>query len=206
MLRLHPAYFLLVLAVAFAGCDVFDNDEDDLFGEFRADVVVEGQVEGDRLNDDEDEDDRRLRGEAVYTIVQTAHGPELVIGLFVGDLFDSQYDEYQFISFRRKGGLPGVGAYAIDRDPQRAAVTSTYARVLDADEPEESAGPLLYGETGTLAISQVDPVGVITGSFRFDARGVFVENTGRFVEGTANGEVEARYERPELLLGRGLSL
>ena len=205
MLRLHPAHFVLLLAVTFAGCDGLGDDN--LFGEFRADVVVEGQIENDRLNDREDDQtDNRLRGEAVYTVVQTEHGPEFVLGLFVGDLLDSQYDEYQFISFRRKGGIPGIGAYAVDSDPQRDAVSATYARVLNADEVDESAGPILYGQDGTLAISQVDPVGVITGSFRFDARGVYVENTGSFVDGTANGEFEARYERPDLLLGRGLNL
>ena len=129
-----------------------------------------------------------------------------MLGLFVGDLFDSQYDEYQFISFRRKGGLPGVGAYAVEQDPQRFGVAATYASVLEADEPLAANGPILYGTTGTLAITEVDPVGVVSGSFRFDARGVFVQNTGRFVEGVADGVFEARYERPELLLGRGLDL
>lgn len=205
MPRLSPLHLILVLAVALTGCDEL-GDPDNLFGEFRADVLVEGTLENDRLNeDDEEREDTRLRGEAVYTIVQTENGPEFILGLFVGDLFDSQYDEYQFLAFRREGGLPGIGAYSIDNDPQQRSIAATYARVLDADEPLAS-GPILYGTSGTLAITEVDPVGVVSGRFRFDARGVFVEDTGRFIEGTADGKFEARYERPDLLFGRGLDL
>jgi hypothetical protein len=195
----------LALAAALlftAGCDSLD---DDLFGEFTADVTVDGQAEANALNDPDDEDDD-LMGEAVYTVIETAYGPEFVVGLFVGDLFDSQYDEYQFITFRRKGGVPGVGGYAIEEDPERSGVAATYARVLEADEPLEATGPVLNGLDGVLVITEVDPLGVVAGTFRFDARGVLVQETGRFVEGEASGRFEARYERPDLVLGRGLNL
>lgn len=211
MPRFRPAFLALAL-VAFlsAGCDTANDD--DIFGEFRADVTVDGARENAQ-DDDNETEEGRLKGEAVYTVVETEHGQEFVLGLFVGDLFDSQYDEYQFISFRRKGGVPGVGAYAVEEDPQRSGVTASYANVLDADESdlslaedERARGPLLYGVDGTLVITEVDPVGVVSGSFRFDARGIQVQNTSRFVDGTADGEFVARYERPSLLLGRGLNL
>ena len=193
----------LVAAVLFtAGCDSLD---DDLFGEFVADVTVDGQAEANALNDPDDDDDD-VTGEAVYTVVETAYGPEFVIGLFVGDLLDSQYDEYQFITLRRKGGVPGVGAYAIEEDPERTGVAASYARVLDADEPLDARGPVLNATEGVLAITEVDPTGVVSGTFRFDARGVRVEEAGRFVDGDASGRFEARYERPDLVLGRGLNL
>ncbi len=201
-------------ALLFTGCDAIfgEGNDDDLFGEFRADVFVDGDRESAQDEDDET-DAGRLKGEAIYTIIETERGREFVLGLFVGDLFDSQYDEYQFISFRREGGLPGIGGYPITEDPQRFGVTSTYANVLDANESrldrdadERARGPILYGIDGTLVITEVDPIGVVSGRFNFDARGITVERSGDSVFGDANGEFEARYERPELMLGRGLDL
>ncbi|MEL6614897.1 MAG: hypothetical protein AAFQ43_04120 [Bacteroidota bacterium] len=201
MPRLRLAHLFLVSLVALAGCDANEND---LFGEFLADVRVDAQLEGEP--DEDDATAPRLRGEAVYTIIDTPNGPEFVLGLFVGDLFDSQYDEYNFIVFRRPGGVPGVGGYAVVPDPQASGVTATYARVTEADEPLEAEGPVLRGEDGTLAITSVDGIGVITGTFGFDATGVFVQDAGRFVDGDANGRFEARYESPNLFFGRGLDL
>ena len=90
-------------------------------------------------------------------------------------------------------------------------MAATYANVLDADEfdldaDERARGPVLYGTDGTLAITEVDPIGVVSGTFRFDARGIEVGDTGRSVDGVASGEFVARYERPGLVLGRGLNL
>ena len=198
---MRPLSLALALALFTAGCDSADGD---LFGEFTADVTVDGRAERNALNDPDDDDDG-VRGEAVYTVVQTEHGPEFVLGLFVGDLFDSQYDEYQFITFRLKGGVPGVGAYAVQEDPERRAAAATYARVLEADEPLDANGPVLTGNDGVLVITEVDPFS-IAGTFRFDAEGVDVERPGNAVFGEASGQFEAVYERPSLVLGRGLSL
>lgn len=200
MLRLRPAHLLLVALVAFAGCDATD---DDLFGEFLADVRVEAALEGEP--DPDDATAPRLRGEAVYTVMETSRGPEFVLGLFVGDLFDSQYDEYNFIVFRRAGGVPGIGGYAVVPDPEASGVMATYARVTDADEPLEAEGPILRGEAGTLAITSVDGIGVVSGTFNFDATGVQVEDAEE-VDGDAEGVFEARYESPSLFYGRGLDL
>ncbi|MEM6326448.1 MAG: hypothetical protein AAF791_04955 [Bacteroidota bacterium] len=185
------------------GCD---SGSSDLFGEFIADVTVDGVRVTDPDDDpDDDETPEDLTGEAVYTVVQTENGPEFVLGLFVGDLFDSQYDDYQYVLFRLAGGVPSVGAYGVAEDPERTAARALYADVLDGDDPEEATGQILNGTDGVLALSSVDPYSIV-GTFNFDARGVDVQNAQRIVRGRMSGQFEAVYEQPSLVLNRGLDL
>lgn len=208
----------LLAPIFLAGCD---NDRNDLFGEFVAEVTVDG-VQQENPDADEDDEDG-LRGEAIYTIVETERGREFVLGLFVGDLFDSEYDDYNFIRFRLSGGVPAVGAYAIEEDPERSGAMATYAKVKEFDGDEQDAcvgvdapeededrgdlfcGPILNALDGVLTITRVDGYSVL-GSFNFFARGVNVEAPGRIVDGFANGRFEAVYERPSLVFNRGLDL
>lgn len=206
MPRLVPVV-LAILLLPLAACD---SESNDLFGEFIAEVLVDGIPE---QNPDAEAGEDELTGEAVYTIVQTEHGQEFVLGLFVGDLFDSQYDDYQYVLIRLKGGVPEVGAYAIEDDPQYTAARAIYADVQEVDEDEADGngieddleGEILTGTDGVLAISYVDPFSV-RGTFRFDARGIDVQVPSRFVDGLASGRFEAVYEQPSLVLNRGLDL
>lgn len=193
---------VLFLALSLSACD---NERNELFGEFIAEVLVDGTPE---QNPDADPADDELTGEAVYTVVQTEYGREFVVGLFVGDLFDSEHDDYQYVLFRLKGGVPAVGAYAIDDDPEYSAARAIYADVQELDDDDFGDvldGEILTGTDGVLAISYVDDFS-IRGTFRFDARGVDVRDPSGFLDGLANGRFEAVYERPELVLNRGLDL
>ncbi len=180
-----PLLFVLLLAT---GCD----SDGSLLGEFDGRVALTGET-------------RLVTGEAVYTVVETERGPEFVLGLFVGDLFESGYDEYDYLLFRRPGSRPGVGAYAIDADPT-FAVAATIAEVDEADDPLASVGHVLYGTDGTLAVTRVDGYGFVAGSFQFDAEGVSVRAPSRRVAGTASGRFEARYEPPATFQRLGLDL
>ncbi|MEM1054764.1 MAG: hypothetical protein AAGI52_04505 [Bacteroidota bacterium] len=203
---------LLLASLSLAACD---NQRNDLFGEFEANVLVDGVEE--QNPDDEGDDDERdgLEGEAVYTVVQTERGQEFVIGLFVGDLFDSQFDDYQYLLFRLEGDGPSVGAYAIDDDPENSGARAIYADVQEPEDDEDRGegeeeddafiGEILTGTDGVLTISYVDQFS-IRGTFRFDARGLDVRNPERFLDGEASGRFEAVYERPSLVLNRGLEL
>ena len=189
MLRLFFSLSLLsVFALGTAGCD----SEESLLGEFEGRIAVGPET-------------RVVDGEAVYTIVDGPYGPEFVIGLFVGDLYDSDFDEYDYVLFRRPGDRPGVGAYAIDDDPTRA-FGATIARVEEADEPLDAVGAILNGVGGTLALTRIDGYGFITGSFQFDARGVMAAPPNRSVDGNARGTFEARYEPPSVFRRLGLDL
>lgn len=179
---------LAALLLVLPGCD----GEESLLGEFRAEVEVADLA-------------RSVDGEAVYTVVETADGPEFVLGLFVGDLFESDFDEYDYVLFRRPGLVPGVGGYAIDDDPTRA-VAATIAKVDDADEPLESTGAVLHGVDGTLALTNVDAYGFVAGTFRFEAAGVSVQAPSVAVTGRASGTFEARYETPATLRSLGVDL
>ena len=185
---LRPALLAAALLTVTAGCDSGES----LLGEF------EGRVEiADRTDS--------VEGEAVYTVVETARGPEFVLGLFVGDLFDQDFDAYDYVLFRRPGYLPGVGGYTIDDDPA-TAVAATIARVDEADEPLESTGVVLRGLDGTLAVTAVDGYGFVAGTFQFEAAGVRVEAPRRTVTGGASGTFEARYETPATLRRLGVDL
>lgn len=188
MTRLPALAALLLAPLLVAGCDGGES----LLGEFEGQVAVTG-------------DTRLVDGEAVYTVVETEAGPEFVLGLFVGDLYESDFDEYDYLLFRRPGRRPGVGAYAIDDDPT-FAVAATIANVEEADDPLESVGRVLHGTDGTLAVTRVDDYGFVAGSFRFDAEGFLVRNPSLSVDGAASGRFEARYEPPSTFRRLGLDL
>lgn len=185
----RPAAAVAALALLAVGCDA---DDDSLLGAFEGAVEVDGAV-------------RTVDGEAVYTVVDTEAGPAFVLGLFVGDLYESDFDRYDVVLFRRPGARPGVGAYAVDADPTRA-VAATIARVEDADEPREASGSVLQGTAGTLALTRVDGYGFVSGTYRFDAEGVDVEQPSRSVSGAASGRFEARYEPPSTFRRLGVDL
>lgn len=187
MRRLLSLSLLSCLAVA-AGCD----GEESLLGEFVGQTAVEADV-------------RAVEGEAVYTVVETAAGPEFVLGLFVGDLYESDFDEYDYVLFRRPGGRPGVGAYTVDADPDRA-FSATIARVEDADDPLEAEGVALAGTDGTLAVTAVDGYGFVAGSYDFRAEGLRLPPRAGRVDGAARGTFEARYAPPETFRRLGLDL
>ena len=179
--------FVLALLLS-AGCD----SDGSLLGEFVGRTTVDATTE-------------RVEGEAVYTVVDGAYGPEFVLGLFVGDLFESDFDAYDYVLFRRPGGRPGVGAYAVDADPV-TAVAATIARVDDADDPLESAGVVLTGTSGTLAVTRVDDFGFVAGTYRFEAEGLRVDVPGVRATGAASGTFEARYAPPSTFRRLGLDL
>ncbi|PAP78428.1 hypothetical protein BSZ37_19360 [Rubrivirga marina] len=178
----------MIALVALAGCD----SEDSLLGEFVGRVEVDAEA-------------RAVDGEAVYTVVETASGPEFVLGLFVGDLYESDYDAYDYVLFRRPGDRPGVGAYAI-ADEQDRSVAATIAKVDEADDPLESVGAVLRGVDGTLALTRIDSYGFLAGSFEFDADGLTVTSPTRRVGGAAQGTFEARYVPPATFRRLGLDL
>ena len=182
---LAPLAALLLVA---AGCDA----DESLLGEFDGRIDVAGET-------------RLVEGEAVYTVVDGPGGPEFVLGLFVGDLFESGYGEADYVLFRRLGGRPGVGAYAVDDDPT-AAVAATIARVDEAEDALDARGPVLTGRSGQLALTSIDGYGFVVGTFRVDATGFFVEAPGRTVTGGATGRFEARYEPPSTFARIGLGL
>lgn len=191
MARLNTALavVLLGLVLVASGCD---SEDASLLGEFEANVQVEALA-------------RFVDGEAIYTVVDTEAGRTFVLGLFVGDLGDSDFDAYDYVLFRRYGGRPGVGAYAID-DAQDRAVAATVAEVDDADDPREAEGAVLRGTDGTLAITRVDGYGFVSGTFQFDAEGVLVQRPSQTVDGSASGTFEARYEPPSVFRRLGVDL
>ena len=183
MMRLS---LVLLAALSVAGCDSSDS----LLGEFVGTTEIGAQA-------------RSVDGEAIYTVLDGPYGPEFVLGLFVGDLFDSDLEDYDYVLFRRPGDRPGAGAYGIDDDPSRA-FNATIARVQDADEPLEARGAVLNGVDGTLAVTRVDGYGFLVGSYEFVAQGVRVGPRSAFVEGAARGTFEARYEPPSTFRQLGL--
>lgn len=170
--------FLLTALAFVSGCD----SQDSLLGEF---------VGSDQIG----ASSRAVAGEAVYTVVETAYGPEVVLGLFVGDLFESDREAYDYVLFRLPGERPGVGAVAIDDDPGYRTASATLARVDDADDVLDATGVILTGTDGTLAFTSVDSHGFVGGSYSFQAQGVSVWRAGR-VAGSARGQFEARYVPP----------
>ena len=186
---------LIVVCAALSGATLAGCDSDGLgIGDFRADVQLGGATAA-------------VEGEAVYTVVDGPDGPRVVIGLFVGDLFDSQYDGYDFVALRRDGALPGVGAYAVTVEGAgRTAFTGSYARVEDADDPDEARGPVLRATDGTVSVTRVDDFGFLSGTFQFTGTGIRVESPRTRVLGEVSGVFEARYERPETLRRLGVDL
>lgn len=189
------AGLLIVVAAAvsgstLAGCDAAGSG----LGEFTAQTEVSG-------------DSRAVEGEAVYTVVETDHGPRFVVGLFVGDLFDSDVDGYDFVALRRDGARPGVGGYSVTTEGAGArAFTASYARVENADDVDDAVGPVLRATDGVVTVTQVDDFGSVSGTFRFTGDGVRVESPRTRVTGEVSGTFEARYESPALLRSLGVDL
>lgn len=181
----------LVSGATLAGCDAVGGLG---IGDFRGTVQIEA-------------DTRPVTGEAVYTVVESARGPRVVIGLFVGDLFDSDVDGYDFVTLRRDGARPGVGAYSVTAEGAGTrAFTGSYAHVTDADDPDAARGPVLRATDGVLTITQVDDFGFVSGTFRFTGDGIRVESPRTTVGGEVSGTFEARYESPDTLRRLGIDI
>ena len=176
--------------VTLAACD----SQESLLGEFEAQLQTDDAVEA-------------VEGEAVYSVVETAVGPRFVLGLFVGDLIDSDRDDYDFIAFGRDGDVPSIGAYAVTEDPRgRQAVTATYADVEDADDAVEAVGAIVRGTDGTLTITNVTRSGFVVGAFQFQGEGFRVEAPSVGLAASASGRFEARYVTPGRLQSLGVEL
>ena len=187
MLRTLSLLSLLLVT----GCD----SQDSLLGEFQGADRVDGRA-------------RAVDGEAVYTVSETAYGPEIVLGLFVGDLYESDRDEYDYVLLRLPGDRPGVGAVAIDDDPGYRVAQATLARASDADDVLETRATLLTGTDGTLAFSSVDGYGFVAGTYEFRGEGVAILDGGGTsrATGAASGVFEARRVSPSTFRRLGLDL
>ena len=194
-LETAAAGVLIVAAAALSGATLAGCDAAGLgIGDFRGTVQVEA-------------DTRPVEGEAVYTLVETARGPRVVIGLFVGGLFESDYDGYDFVTLRRDGARPGVGAYSVTAEGAGArAFTGSYARVTDADDPDMAQGPVLRATDGVVTVTRVDDFGFVSGTFRFTGDGIRVESPRTTVGGEVSGTFEARYESPDTLRRLGIDI
>ena len=80
-----------------------------------------------------------------------------------------------------------------------------YALAFVNPSVEDFCGPILNALDGVLTITRVDGYSVL-GSFNFFAQGISVEAPRRVISGDASGRFEAVYERPSLVVGRGLDL
>lgn len=193
-LETAAAGVLIVFAGALSGAVLAGCDSDGLGpGDFEGTVQINGATE-------------RVEGEAVYTVVETDRGPRFVLGLFVGDLYDSDFDGYDFASLRRDGTRPGVGAYSVTAEGASRAFTGSYARVQDADDPSDASGPVIRATDGVVSFTQVDGYGFVSGTFTFSGDGIHVENPRNRVTGEVTGTFEARYERPETLRRLGVDI
>lgn len=186
---------LIVAAAAVSGVLLAGCDADGLgIGDVRGTTRVDGATE-------------RFDGEAVYTVVETRRGPRFVLGLFNGRLYDSQPDGYDFASLRRDGGRPGVGGYSVTAEGAGSrAFTASYARVRDADDPDEARGPVVRATEGVVTVTRVDGYGFLSGTVRFAGDGVRVEDPRARVAGEVTATFEARYESPETLRALGVDL
>lgn len=186
---------VIVAAAALCGTLLAGCDSDGLgIGDFRGTVQVDAAS-------------RPVEGEAVYTIVETRTGPRFVLGLFVGDLYDSRYDDYDFAALRRDGGRPGVGAFSVTAEGAGArAFTASYARVTDGNDPDDARGAAIRATEGVVTITSVDSYGFIAGTVHFSGDGVRVENPRQRITGEVSSTFEARYESPETLRRLGVDL
>ncbi|HEX8299343.1 MAG TPA: hypothetical protein VF594_09310 [Rubricoccaceae bacterium] len=179
-----------VSGTLLAGCDSTGFG----IGDYRGTIQVDGATSP-------------VEGEAVYTVVETARGPRFVLGLFTGSLTESDRDDYDFAALRSDGGRPGVGAYSVTTEGAGTrAFTASYARVADADDPDEVEGSVIRATDGVLTVTQVDNFGFLSGTFRFSGDGSRVENPRTRVTGEVSGTFEARYESPETLRSLGVDI
>jgi len=180
--RLLRAPLLAALALfALAGCD---EEGLGLNGEYVA--TVSGDVNAD------------YTGEAYYTVFDNGSGPVFALLFFRGDLFDNDEDEYAYVALWREGDRPGTGVYPIESaQTAPAAFAASYADLVDADTPE-ATGPVLTATEGVLTLTHFE-ADFLSGSFRFDGRGLYLPATDDFVSATVDGTFEARYLAPGVL-------
>lgn len=172
------AALLLGVGVLAVGCDVVDGIGT---GDFVARVT--GDV------------DSTLEGDAYWSVVDDGDGDTFVLLFFSDELRSNHRDDYAFVALSRQGGKPGVGAFAVaNDDPNPPAFRGQYANLEEADEPD-ATGPVLSATDGVLTVTR-EQSGLINGSFRFDARGLRLPDTGAFITGTVQGTFEARYLSP----------
>jgi hypothetical protein len=173
-------------ALGAAGCDEVTGLGS---GDFLA--TITGDVEAD------------LAGDAYWTIVEEGGESTFMLILFQGDINDNDRERYHFVSISRSGARPGVGVYSVDNDePNPPAFRGQYADLTEADEPE-AAGPVLGATGGVFTVTRVES-GLMTGSFRFDASGLMLPDTGMFISGTLDGTFDARFLDPDVLTGLGI--
>jgi hypothetical protein len=171
----------LLLAFGATGCD---DEGLGLDGEYVASVT--GDVSAD------------YAGEAYYTVFDNGEGPVFALLFFRDDLFDNDEDAYAYVALWRGGGRPGIGVYPIESaQTAPAAFAGAFADLADPETPEAS-GPVLSATDGVLTITDYD-AGLLSGSFRFDGRGLFLPDTGAFIDASVDGTFEARYLAPGTL-------
>lgn len=190
MLRFLSLALLLATALTASGCDAVTS----LLGDFDGNVELAGTS-------------ATVEGDAIYTVVDGPTGPRFVLGLFVDGVTESSRDDYDYVLVRFDGGLPAVGAYAVDgRANGSDVVTATYATVEDAGRPSTARGAIVRGTDGTFIVSHVDGYGNLAGTLRFDGVGTRLEAPGTTVSGGATTRFEARYEAPAVFQRLGITL
>jgi len=166
---------------------------DDVTGLGAGDFVA--TVTGDVSND--------LAGDAYWTILNDGTRETFMLILFDDDINANDRETYHFVALSRAGARPGVGIYSVDNDePNPPALRGQYADLTEADEPE-AAGPVLGATGGVFTVTRFES-GLMTGSFRFDASGLMLPDTGAFISGTLDGTFDARFIEPGVLTGLGI--
>lgn len=184
--RAPLALALMATGLAAGGCDEVTGLG---AGDFEA--TVTGDV------------DASLAGDAFWTVVNRDGGSNFVLIFFNDDINANDREDYNFISISRAGGEPGVGVFTVDNDePNPPAFRGQYADLTDADEPE-AIGPVLGATGGVITVTRFDS-GLMTGSFRFDASGLLLPDTGTFITGTLDGTFDARFLDADVLVGLGI--
>lgn len=147
--------------------------------------------------------DAALAGDAFWTVVDDNGSSTFVLILFNDDINSNDREDYHFIALSRAGAEPGVGVFAVDNDqPNPPTFRGQYANLAEADEPT-ATGPILGATGGVFTITRFDS-GLMTGSFRFDAEGLLLPDTGAFITGTLDGTFDARFLDPDVLVGLGI--
>ena len=169
---------LVLLLPALVGCD-----------EDPTTLVLDGSfvaaVSGDVIS--------TFEGEALYTIFDTSEGPRFALLFFEGDLYDNDREAYTYVALDRPGTRPGVGVYPVDSsDPSDEAFAGSFADLTMADTPD-AAGTVLTATDGVVTLTSFDTAGYLTGSFRFDGRGLALPSTGGFIDASVDGTFEARF-------------
>ncbi len=184
-------YAALLLTFTIAGLAGTGCDEVTGLGSGDFEATIAGDV------------DAALAGDAFWTVVQNNGADTFVLILFNDDINANDREDYHFIALSRAGAVPGVGVFAVDNDqPNPPTFRGQYANLAEADEPT-AAGPVLGATGGVFTVTRFDS-GLMTGSFRFDAEGLLLPETGMFITGTLDGTFDARFLSPDVLTGLGI--